>query len=471
MWRKSRIVVFSIALALSCVPMVSAQTTLPTASTIDDTRLTKLYEAYLAKNKNDTYTENRIVDERRRINGLIDDEIQAFLNSNEDQLLAGTPIAQSTSKQRSVVSALESSLRGRSVDRDLLLEEEDKYYVSPQIEATVDDIRTTHSYAELLAKKAVLEERISVLNAILPAQKDKLLKLQSEQRLEQFSFLISVSIYMSMLLIIILIERFIQRVFVARIEKRERRYFFKKIITGVIYGGTSLLVLNKILVEHPSILSSLAIIGAGLAVALQDVVKDVVGWMMIVQKRHFTVGDRISIGTYTGDVIDIGILRTALLEVGTTVHADVLERSGKTLFVPNSQVLTQQVLNYNTTSDYTKSEMQITITYESNWQKAEKIIHEILLKETKEFTAAARKQQSKRTYLYYIPVEPSDGIVYTDIASSGVTFTLRFNVPIGFRRDVATKVSKDILKKFGKEKDIQLAYSTVRVVGGAERVR
>jgi small-conductance mechanosensitive channel len=110
--------------------------------------------------------------------------------------------------------------------------------------------------------------------------------------------------------------------------------------------------------------------------------------------------------------------------------------------------------------------MQITITYESNWQKAEKIIHEILLKETKEFTAAARKQQSKRTYLYYIPVEPSDGIVYTDIASSGVTFTLRFNVPIGFRRDVATKVSKDILKKFGKEKDIQLAYSTVRVVGG-----
>ena len=70
----------------------------------------------------------------------------------------------------------------------------------------------------------MLEERISVLNAILPAQKDKLLKLQNEQRPEhqlsdQRKYLHEHA------LIIILIERFIQRVFVARIENASAAIF------------------------------------------------------------------------------------------------------------------------------------------------------------------------------------------------------------------------------------------------------
>jgi small-conductance mechanosensitive channel len=212
--------------------------------------------------------------------------------------------------------------------------------------------------------------------------------------------------------------------------------------------------------------ASLAIVGAGIAVALQNVVKDVVGWMIVVQRRLFTLGDRVSIGPNTGDVIDIGLLRTTMLEVSVAGLFNAHERTGKTLYVPNSLILSEPLLNYNTTSDFMSVEMKVTVSYESDWKKAESILKEVLMAETAEYAEQARRQQRKRTALFYTAWEVSEPEVHVDLDSSGILFTLKFTVPIGKRRSTVTSLSRSILEHFGAQYDVNIAFNTIRIVGG-----
>ncbi len=376
------------------------------------------------------------------------------------------PLTKSIDRQRALVSLLEEQLRDRKVDIDLLEEEEQKFYISNFYgTGSTDAIRITASHPELLAKKAILEERIGAFQGALTFQHDRLNKLNKDQRYDQLTTIFSGFKYLFIILGALILDRFIRRRFIRNIEEKGRRYLIAKLASASIYSIAILIVLSKVLSDHPSALASFAIIGAGLAVALQDIVKDVVAWSIILHRRLYTLGDRVSIGTHTGDIVDIGLLRTMLLEVNVSGPFNAHERTGKMLFIPNSLILKEYLLNYNTTSDFMSVEMKVTVTFTGDWKAAERILSEILKNETSDFTHQARKQQKRRTALFYTAWEVSEPEVHTDIVESGILFTLKFTVPIGARRDTVTKVSKRILKEFELAKNVHFAYKTIQVVG------
>src|SRR2546430_9447005 len=74
--------------------------------------------------------------------------------------------------------------------------------------------------------------------------------------------------------------------------------------------------------DFGSISAVVGLAGAGLAIALQDPIVSLVGWFLIIGKSGITVGDRVEINNVKGDVIDVGLLRTAVLEVGNWVSAE-----------------------------------------------------------------------------------------------------------------------------------------------------
>jgi len=340
-------------------------------------------------------------------------------------------------------------------------------YLNPPTETgATESIRLTKSHAELLAKRAVLEERVAALEAVLSANEQRLEKLQTEQRREQFTFLRSMGFYAILLFLVWLFEHVVRTAVLTRIGRREYRYAAIKIFTAAVYTITVLWILSALLARHPSIITSFAIIGAGIAIALQDVVKDILGWMMIRQHRLFTQGQRVTIGNDTGEIIDIGVLRTRMLEVGIE-GSPVLERTGKILSLPNSVVLTQHVINHSATSDFVRAEMHVTVTYESNWEKAEKILLTTLEEQTGAFEEKDKRQYASRTKMYFVPKQSRGPAVHVDIAADGIDFTLRFSIPIGERRPIATQIAKEILRRFAEHGDIELAYKTSRILSGA----
>ncbi|MDD3897033.1 MAG: mechanosensitive ion channel [Candidatus Peribacteraceae bacterium] len=431
------------------------------AKPIDPTTLTQLYEQLQAQPEN-AYIQQRIDNERQNIRTQIEEELIGSIAPTDDAL-SETDLPQAVEKQKRVVEGLAGKLAERKADLELLNTEEQQFYLSPQAATGALDtqFRLTQSHPELLARKAVLEDRIAILDSLLSLHQSKLQKLMLDQRLQQFSFLRSVGLYALILLFIWLLERFVRTTILIRIPRLEVRYAAVKIFTASVYAIAGLWIVSITLAKQPSIVTSFAIVGAGIAIALQDVVKDILGWFMIRQNQLFTQGQRVTISRFTGEVIDIGILRTKLLEVGAE-GSPVLERTGKTLSVPNSLVLTQETINHNATSDFLRAEMPVTVTYESNWERAETILKRILEEETSTFGEVDQRQYAMRTLLYYIPRQSRGPAVHVKLGADGIEFTLRYFAPIGEQRPVATVIAKRILRAFKEAGDIELAYKTTR---------
>lgn len=213
--------------------------------------------------------------------------------------------------------------------------------------------------------------------------------------------------------------------------------------------------------DTPFYLFLIGIFLAGIAISMRDVFSNFVGWMVIISSKGFKNGDRIKIGTVKGDVIDIGILRTILAEIGDWVEAD--QSTGRLISMPNSMVLNQEVCNYTQGYDFIWDEIRVLITFESDWQKAEKIINEIAVNdfEQKKEQIKERLKNVKRDYLLrFNYITPK---VYVMIKDSGVELALRYMVRARRRRTLEDSVSREILNQFSCEKNIDFAYPTLRV--------
>jgi small-conductance mechanosensitive channel len=456
-------IIFGIAVVLSFSGSAYAQ---DGVTNYDEVQLTSLYKVLL-RSPNDEYTQKRIDDERSRIKAAIEKEVRKLSEPSKEPAVPadGQELPSAIEQQRTVVSGLEERLKERKVNLDLLLAEEKKYYgeVPPPPAVDGEEFRLAKTHEELLAKVAIDEERVSVLESVLSLEQQRLRKLNRDQWLVQFGDIIRILTWIGILAAIVVIERVIRSIIAHRIPEPERRYLATKLFTAAMYTIVTVWILTTIVAGNPGILTSLAIVGAGLAVALQDVVKDIVGWIIVLQKRLFTLGDRISVGPYTGDVVDVTLLRTTMLEVHASPGAGVQERTGRTLYMPNAAVLTHDVVNFNRTSDYLKAEMGFTLTLDSNWRKADTILRDIVETVTGKFSVAARRQYDVRTRTLFVRQEPTTAQVYMDIAGDGIAVTLRFTIPIGLRREIVTEITHLMLARFAKEKDIGLAYRTSMV--------
>ncbi|MDX1632794.1 MAG: mechanosensitive ion channel family protein, partial [Thermoanaerobaculia bacterium] len=200
---------------------------------------------------------------------------------------------------------------------------------------------------------------------------------------------------------------------------------------------------------------------AGLAIALRDFVTAVAGWLFLLLRKPFEVGDRIEIGGYRGDVIDVRIFKFTLVEIGNWVQAD--QSTGRIIHLPNNLIIQETITNYTRGFRHIWNEIEVLVTFESDWRRAKRILTEIAERQTGEFTDQARndlRQAASRYMLYFTHLTP---IVYTRIADSGVLLTLRHICPPRRRRGAEESIAEEILTRFAEEPEIDLAYPTTRL--------
>lgn len=144
-------------------------------------------------------------------------------------------------------------------------------------------------------------------------------------------------------LVIFGVAGFIKRLIPRYIEETGSRYRTRKFINFIGY----FLVIILVLVSYSSQLSGLTVFlgvaGAGIAFALQEVIASIAGFIAINFSHFYKVGDRIMLGGIKGDVVDIGILRTSMMQIGDWVNGDLY--NGKIVRVANSFVFKEPVFN------------------------------------------------------------------------------------------------------------------------------
>ena len=202
------------------------------------------------------------------------------------------------------------------------------------------------------------------------------------------------------------------------------------------------------------------ILGAGLAVALHDTVSNVAGFLFIVFRRPFEVGDRIEIDGTAGDVIDIRLFQFSLLEIGNWVDAD--QSTGRIMHVPNGKVLRERTASFTREFEYIWHEIPVLITFESDWKAAKAILGEIIDAETFQVGEEAARQVRQAASGYLIYSGKMTPIVYTSVRDSGVLLTIRYMTKPKTRRGTEQEIWEEILAGFAENDAIELAYPTVR---------
>ena len=207
----------------------------------------------------------------------------------------------------------------------------------------------------------------------------------------------------------------------------------------------------------------MGILGAGIAFASQEMIVSFAGYLNIISSGLFQIGDRIRIGNVVGDVLDVGTLRTTVMEIGEWVRAD--QYSGRVVSVANRAVFSDPLFNYTQHWPYIWDEITIPITYASDWGRAE----ELMLQHGAEYSAsflvaadAELQEMGRRFPIQNVGVQPALYVVMTD---NWVEMTLRYVVDPHERREVKGRLHRELLRHFESEPSVTVASATFEIVG------
>jgi small-conductance mechanosensitive channel len=208
---------------------------------------------------------------------------------------------------------------------------------------------------------------------------------------------------------------------------------------------------------------AMGILGAGIAFASQEVIGSFAGYVNIVTGNLFRIGDRVRIGNVVGDVMDISVLRTTVMEIGEWIPAD--QYTGRIVTVANRFVFSDPVYNYTQNWPYLWDEIMIPITYNSDWRRA----GELMLDHGREYTSHLQAQAQAELHalmarypVHEITVEPTLYIVMTD---NWIEMTLRYIVEAEERRRVKGQLHHELLRHFESEANVTVASATFEIVG------
>jgi small-conductance mechanosensitive channel len=177
--------------------------------------------------------------------------------------------------------------------------------------------------------------------------------------------------------LLLILSRIIQRALSRNAESKVAVYNVVRVIRLITIVLAALILISFLNANWYAAAASLGIISLILGFALQTPIASLIGWIYIVIRSPYQVGDRIQVGDFTGDVVEISYLDTTLWEfAGDYLSNDV--PSGRLIRFPNSLIFQNEVYNYSWNKfPYIWNEIPFHVAYESDLAFVEEAIRKI----------------------------------------------------------------------------------------------
>ncbi len=268
------------------------------------------------------------------------------------------------------------------------------------------------------------------------------------------------------LLLAVLAMRGFRRLIRDRIQEPALRYRAEKTIGRIGWVLMALVLLAIFSDRLGGVALSLGVVGAGVAFALQEVIASIAGRIAILFGRFFEVGDRVQLGGIKGDVVDIGVLRSTLMETGDWVHGDLY--NGRIVRVANSFVFKAPVYNYSADFNFLWEEVRIPVKYGSDHKLARELLERAVADVCGSFVEPARETWTRITGRYKLEHAQVDPMVTLVANDNWIEFTLRYVIPYTKRRSVKDQLFMRILDDFDANRaKVGMASATYEIVGVA----
>ena len=250
--------------------------------------------------------------------------------------------------------------------------------------------------------------------------------------------------------------RLLERTLPRHFRERDARYRVRKFVVYAGYAVVILLVTVLFEDRLGRISFALGVAGAGVVVALQDVIASFAGWFAIGLSNLYTIGHRIQIGEMKGDVIDISIMRTTVMETGSWVSGDLY--NGRVLRIPNSYVLRGPIFNYSKGFRFVWDEIKVSLTANSDQHLAKETLLRVAKENVAGYLAEAEiswKGVADNYRLENPPLEPTVSLV---VSGGALEFTLSYIVDYASRTAMKDLLFTQIVEEVTQSKG-RLAWS------------
>src|SRR5262249_12071270 len=150
---------------------------------------------------------------------------------------------------------------------------------------------------------------------------------------------------LGILLVLLFVDRWLDRL-LGRAKFDRRQLETLRSVTRVSLQILGVLVILFVLVGMPGQLGTmLGIIGAGLTVALKDFIVAFIGWLVLMGRNGIRLGDWVEINGVSGEVVELGIFHTVLLETGNWTDAG--RPTGRRVTFTNSFAIQGHYFNFS----------------------------------------------------------------------------------------------------------------------------
>lgn len=236
----------------------------------------------------------------------------------------------------------------------------------------------------------------------------------------------------------------------------------RSIIDWVILGTGVALVFAIWIQQSADLAVAVGLVAAGLAFALQEVIGSIAGWISITLGKPFVRGDRIEVGGIHGDVVDISMLRTTLMETGNWLGGQ--QNTGRFVTLSNAFLFKEPLFNYSRLTTYVWDEVRASIPYGQDWAKAKEIMLSAV-REHADYQALVPSAESQRASVrreLAISLSALDPRVFVRMADSWIEVGVVYPVEYNRRRSFRSDISETILRNLQAE-GIAIAFPTMTV--------
>ena len=227
------------------------------------------------------------------------------------------------------------------------------------------------------------------------------------------------------------------------VSDRRKLRTLETIVTLGIEVATLLLLLLAIFGPPSQMPTILGLTTAGITLVFQDFILAFFGWFVLMGKHGIRVGDWVEINGVGGEVVEIGLFRTTVLETGN--WTDKGHPTGRRVTFINNFAITGQYFNFSTSGQWMWDEITVNIPPGENTNKTIEAIHAAVAKETEKDADLAEeewKRETKQQALGHFSAAPS---IDMRPASSGVDIIVRYVTRAGGRFELRNKLYQTVI--------------------------
>ena len=277
--------------------------------------------------------------------------------------------------------------------------------------------------------------------------------LEKSDQLSTLHALIRSVLWIVLIVLAVYLAQRLIEYFLRDLTPEQTRFRTLRIIVRFAMQAIGLVLILFVVFGTPSQLTTvIGLAGAGLTVALQDFIISFVGWFVLMGRNGIHVGDWVEINGIAGEVVEIGLLRTILLETGN--WADAGHPTGRKVALLNSYAIQGRFFNFSTTGQWLWDEVQVVVPVNQDPYPIIEAIQKLVVKETEADVRAAEqewKQTSNRYRVQSVSAEPAVNLRPT---GAGVEVHVRYITRANERYATRTRLYQavvDVLHRRGVE--------------------